>query len=236
VDDAATWRGLLAETAREPSEQPARICELCVERLDVDGAGISMVSAEGNRGVVCATDGVARAIEELQLTVGEGPCVDAVRSGAPVLIFDLRATEELDVDRWPAFMRASELSPVRALFVFPLRVGAINVGALDLYRIAPGELASADLTGALLAADAAALALLGLDDPGGVLSPGSLDMGATNQVQIHQATGVVQAQMHVTTEQAFLLLRARAFADGRRLSDLAADVVARRHRFSKDDA
>jgi hypothetical protein len=203
--------------------------------LGVTGAGISMVTAAGNRGVVCATDEVSARIEDLQFTLGEGACVDAVQAGTPVLVSDLGETGDLVVGRWPAFLEGAGAAGVRAVFAFPLRVGAITVGALDLYRDRPGDLTAGQLAAALMAADAAALALLYLstghpdsfaDDTGG---------RAAYQMQVHQATGMVKVQAGVTIEEAFLMLRARAFATGRPVADIAKDVVERRLRFPEED-
>jgi GAF domain-containing protein len=204
--------------------------------LSITGAGISMVTTSGNRGVVCATDDVSARIEDLQLTLGEGPCVEAARSGAPVLIPDLRTPDDLVVDRWPAFLEGAGAVGVRAVFAFPLRIGAINVGVLDVYRSEPGPLRDGHLRAALLAADAAALALLHVDTASDDLfSDDDADTRSTYQLQVHQATGIVQVQLGVPTEEAFLMLRARAFALGRPLVDVATDVVARRLRFSVED-
>lgn len=233
--DLGRWAGLLAEAATERDAQPRRISELCVEMLGVTGAGISMVTAAGNHGVVCATDEVSARIEDLQLTLGEGPCVDSVSSGAPVLVPDLSAPGEIVVDRWPAFLKGAGAAGVRAVFAFPLRIGAISVGAMDLYRDVPGDLATDELPAALMAADAAAHALLDLGRPRVGAQGATSDPSATYHPQVHQATGMVQVQLGVTTEEAFALLRARAFATDRILVQLASDVVARRLRFSRED-
>ena len=235
MHDWDRWEGLLAEAAKDRSSQPQRICELCVERLDVTGAGISMVTTAGNRGVVCATDDVSARIEDLQLTLGEGPCRDAVSAGTPVLVSDLNEPGDLVVDRWPAFMKGAAAAGVRAVFAFPLRIGAINVGALDLYRDQPGELTPGQLPPALMAADAAALALLYLNTDRDDTFTDDLGARSTYQVQVHQATGMVQVQLGITTEPAFLTLRARAFATSRPLVDIATDVIERRLRFSEED-
>lgn len=234
-DEADRWARLLAASAPERAAQPLRICELCVDTLAVTGAGIAMVTAAGHRGVVCATDDVSAKIEELQLTLGEGPCVDAARTGSPVLLSDLGGSPDVAVERWPAFMEGAAAAGVEAVFAFPLRVGAINVGVLDLYRNAPGELSAAELPAALMAADAAALALLYLDLDGADAFSDDHDARASYQLQVHQATGMVLAQTGVTIDQAFLMLRARAFSEGRPLAELANDVVARRVRFSTED-
>ena len=198
--------------------------------LSITGAGISMVTNAGNRGVVCATDDVSARIEDLQLTLGEGPCVDAAQSGTPVLVPDLNRPDDIAVDRWPAFIEGAGAAGVRAVFAFPLRIGAINVGVLDVYRNEPGPLREGQLRAALLAADAAALALLTRSRRR--LFSDDAEALSAYQLQIHQATGIVQVQLDVPTEEAFLMLRARAFALGRPLVDVATDVVARRLRFS----
>lgn len=223
------------DSAAEHDSVPRRICLLCVRMLSISGAGISMVTKTGNRGVVCATDDVSARIEELQFTLGEGPCVDAAQFGAPVMVPDLRTPDDIVVERWPAFIEGAGAVGVRAVFAFPLRIGAINVGVLDVYRSDPGPLRDGQLRAALLAADAAALALLHIDMASDDLFSDDTDARSTYQLQVHQATGVVQVQLGVPTEEAFLMLRARAFALGRPLVDVATDVVARHLRFSVED-
>ncbi len=227
------WMPAAAMT--EPDQQPLRICQMCVELLDVTGAGISIVTAAGNRGMVCATDEVAAEIEDAQLTLGEGPCVDAAAGFAPVLVPDLAEPDGVAVDRWPLFMAAADAAGVRAVFALPLRIGAIGVGVLDLYRIRPGGLAAEQMSVALSAAQAAALALLELDPSDGAFGAGARSVRSFTPA-VHQATGMVMVQLGIPVEQAFVVLRARAFASGRALSELAADVVARRLRFTSEDS
>jgi hypothetical protein len=234
VDDLAGWARLLAGAPAGRTAQPRRICDLCIATLGVTGAGISLSTPAGNSGVVCATDDVAARVEELQVTLGEGPCVDAIASGGPVLIPDLDEPDNVAVGRWPGFMDGARATGVRAVFAFPLRIGAIRLGAIDLYRTSSGELDAGQLAGALMAADAAALALLDLDPSGDVFAD---DQAArsTYHLEVHQATGMVQVQLDVTTDAAFALLRARAFASGRSLVEIATDVVERRLRFTPED-
>lgn len=229
------WKRLLAGSAGERSAQPQRICQLCVDTLELSGAGIGMVTESGNHGVVCATDEVSARIEDLQLTLGEGPCVDAVVTRAPVLVGDLSDASGIAVDRWPAFLEGARSAGVRAVFAFPLRIGAITVGALDLYSASPRELDDNQLSAALMAADVAAMALLHLDTDLAAGFADNFDTRSSYQLQVHQATGMVQVQLGVTTEEAVLMLRARAFSEGRPLTEIASDVVERRLRFSKED-
>ncbi len=234
--DRDGWIGLLRDAGGDGASRPRRIAELCVEMLGVTGAGISLVSDMGHRGVVCATDGVSERIEELQVTLGEGPCIDTVQTGAPVLVADLHDLDDVAVWRWPTFMEAAADAGVRAVFAFPLRIGAIGLGALDMYRTRPGGLDDDQLSGALLGAEAAAVSLLGLDTAAEPALDAGLDTDVSYQAQVHQATGMVMVQLGVTIEQAFLSLRARAFATGRPLNEVAADIVERRVRFSLEES
>jgi hypothetical protein len=234
---------MLAAVPRGGTERLRGICLLCVRHLDVTGAGISMVTSTGNRGVVCATDDTSARIEDLQFSLGEGPCVDAVHAGAPVLIGDLLQSSDqssdqphdLAVERWPAFMDGAAEAGVRAVFSFPLRIGAIKIGAMDLYRARAGELVRADLRRALVAADTSALEMLALDPAHGGTFDGDAAARSTYQLQVHQATGMVQTQLAVSTSEAFAVLRARAFAETRPLEAVAMDVVERRLLFTPGD-
>ena len=216
--------------AADAHAAPLRVCHLCVSALGVSGAGVSVATAAGNRAFVCASGERAARIEDLQHTLGEGPCVDALERGTAVLVPDLDAPEDLAVERWPAFLPEAASLGVRALFALPLRVGAIIIGSMDLHRDRPGPLSRDQLASAWSAADAVATALLVSGAPAAdpqLPLPG-YDM------QVHQATGMVQVQLGVSTRDALLALRARAFAEDRPLSAVASDVVARRLRFDPE--
>ena len=216
----------------EGAERSKHICQLCAQLLGVTGAGISMVTATGNRGVVCATDEVSARIEDLQFTLGEGVCVEAVTGGMPVMVSDL---DDLAVERWPAFMEGVAAAGARAVFALPLRIGVLNVGALDLYRDVPGELTAGQLSAAMTAANAAAVALLQLGTGSASSFTDNTDDRAAYQMQVHQASGMVKVQAGVPIDEAFLLLRAHAFATGRSVADVAKDVVERRLRLPAED-
>lgn len=227
---------LLAAAGKERAAQPLRICELCVELVGVTGAGISMVTATRNRGIVCATDEVAEYIETLQLEAGEGPCVDAANHRGPVMVADLRDHGDVLASRWPVFLPGAIDAGVGAVFALPLWIGAIGVGVLDLYRRDPGPLTETQLAFTLMAADAAALALLYVDRDD-LAGEGHLPDGTSvlREAAIHQATGMVSVQLGVSVEEALLMLRARAYASERPLKDVARDVVELRLRFSSEE-
>jgi len=112
-----------------------------------------LMSGDVPQGSLCATDAVSQLIEELQYTLGEGPCLDAYQQDQVVAEPDL--TDPV-TGRWPAFTPPTLAAGVRAVFGFPLRVGTVRLGALNLYRVLPGPLTSDQHADALVVADVAA--------------------------------------------------------------------------------
>jgi hypothetical protein len=206
-----------------------RLCEVCAEVTSMNGAGIMLMSGDVPRGSVCTTNDVSALIEQLQYDLGEGPCVDAYNHDRPVLEPDLAAP---NTPRWLAFSGPAVEAGVRAIFGFPLQVGAVRLGALNLYRDQPGALTDDQHADALVMADVAAQAILVLqaNAPPGKLAA-ELDAGANFQYGVHQAAGMVSAQLNVSVGRALIRLRAYAFGNDRPLSEVAADVVGRRLRF-----
>lgn len=214
---------------------PAKLCAECRSALPISGAGIALMTAEGPSGVVlAATDDRARQMEELQFTLGEGPCVEASHSGRPVLQPDLTTA---GVARWPQFGATVLDAGVRAIFAFPLRVGAIRVGVLDLYRDVPGHLSDHDLAEAMAFADAATVVVLHLQNHNGPQGAHPALAGPIDsRAEIHQATGMITVQLGISLAEAMLRLRAHAYATGRTVSAIAADVVSRRMSFNDSDS
>jgi ANTAR domain/GAF domain len=214
----------------------ADACAVAVTAARVSGAGVTVMTRTVAGRVVCVTDDVSACVEELQLTFGEGPCVDAYASGVPVLSADLGARQA--VWRWPAFAPAAQEIGAAAVFAFPLQMGAARVGVMDLYHREPRTLESGELRDALVLADAATLLLLGREvsqgDLAGQASGGLLSEREGYRAEIDQATGMISVQLGVGVEEAFVRLRAHAYARDRPLTAMARDVVARRLRFATD--
>jgi hypothetical protein len=233
IEIGAATRALLA-IARDLRDDRAladEICQACVAGLDVDGAAISLLTASRLRETLWASDATAELLEDLQFSLGEGPCIEAAETGRPVHVPDVSDTAQ--TSRWPIYAAAVvEQAGIGAVFTLPLQWGAINVGVLDLYRRAPGSLSDEQSRDASSAADTAALMLLGLrSDPG---DESAWDRSWSSRAEIHQATGMIVAQLGVSAADAFARLRAHAFAEQRLLADVARDVVARRLHFNKD--
>jgi GAF domain-containing protein len=228
---------ILAALTRDggPDSLPSRLCAACLSALPVSGVGAALMTDDGPSGVVlAATDDRARNVEELQFALGEGPCVEASNGSQPVLEPDLATAGS---PRWPRFGAAVHHAGIRAVFAFPLRVGAIRVGVLDLYRDAPGPLTLHELTEALAFADAATAVILHLQDHDGDTSAEAVLIGPIDdRAEVHQATGMITIQLGVSLTEALLRLRAYAYASGRTVSSVAADVVTRRLHFDDGEA
>jgi hypothetical protein len=199
-----------------------------VHDAGVDGCGVSIRDSSANPVMVHATNDVAAAIEDLQITLGEGPCVEVTRSGNAVLVADLDdRAHGTAADRWPIFSTEASGLGVSAVFAFPMLVGPVALGVVDLYRSTPGGLSTAQLTSTVSAVDSIGRQLLSADDDDSQQdSPVSL--------VVHQAAGFVMVQLNSSIEEALVRLRASAYADGRPVAELAADVVRGHIRFRKE--
>jgi hypothetical protein len=198
---------------------------------EIDAAALTLRTRSRAQELLGASDEWAASLEELQYTLGEGPGVDAFRRGRPTLITDLVA----DGERWPTFAAEAADAGLRAAFAFPLRVGAIRFGTLDLYRRDPGGLTVAVLADAATLAEMVTGAVL--DRVGASMratAPDPLRSAVTYQ-DVNVATGMVAGQMAISLDDAFVRLRAHAFAGGRSVLEVARDVIARRLRLNREE-
>jgi hypothetical protein len=214
-----------------------RLCEACVVLFGVDAATISLVFDGANAGTLGASGVSARVLDELQFTLGEGPCLDSVAYRAPVLVVDLA---DPDVVRWPAYGPAMLAHQIRGVYAMPVVVAGEFVGALDLFRADPGLLGAEQLAGALVAAELAQLPLLdllGADLQTAVTDPGGdswAELNTLSRAEVSQATGMLVAQLEVAPAVALVRLRAHAYATGRSATDVARDILDRRLRLDAD--
>jgi GAF domain-containing protein len=222
-----------AECAQGAAVTIGHVCAAVIAVAEVDSAAVTVVLGAGRRETVHASGRMAADMEELTLTLGEGPGVDASVAG-PVLAADLNAAD--CQARWPVFAPAAVSAGVRALFALPLRVGGVDLGVMCLYRARPGSLDSEQLADALVLADMVLALLLDAKQNNG-LAAGERwsELAGPLHPEVHQATGMLTVQLGVTAAAALVRLRAYAFAHERRLSDVARDVVARRLRLDGNE-
>lgn len=220
---------LSAVSSASTSEpEPARLCEVCADVSLMTGAGIMLMTGGTQQGSVCSSNAVSALIEELQFTLGEGPCVDAHAEDRPVLEADLA---DPAVPRWLAFAPPAVAAGARAVFGFPLRVGGVRLGALNLYRDRPGPMSDEQHADSLVLAEVAARGVLAMQAhaPPGALSA-ELEEGANFRFVVHQASGMVAAQLGVSVGEALARLRAYAFGNDVLLTEVAEAIVARKLR------
>jgi ANTAR domain-containing protein len=233
-DRMAAVLALLDGDRERGADLPQAVAVEAAIVLGVDGICAGLGTGPAGPVLAWGQGEVGAELEELQFTLGQGPGIDAA-AGAPVLVADLAA----EAARWPVFVPAAAGLGVRAVFALPLRIGAIGVGALLAHRAAPGPLAEGALTDAFALAGAVTLLLAHrqsawIDRAGDGPQPGWA-RAATYRAEVHQATGMVSVQLGVSLAEALVRLRARAYADGRPIAQVAADVVGRRLRFEDHD-
>jgi hypothetical protein len=206
----------------------ARLCAVFPQIAGVTGAGVMLMSGDVPRGSLCSTNDVSQLIEDLQYTLGEGPCLDAYQQNRVVAEPDLA---DPVTRRWFAFTPPALEAGVRAVFGFPLRVGTVRLGALNLYREWSGPLNDEQNADALVMADVAARWVLEAQagaSPGAVAR--ELEAGADFHFAVHNAAGMVSVQADISVTEALIRLRAFAFSHDRLLADVAQDVIDRKLR------
>lgn len=205
------------------------LCRTSAPGLGVTGAAVALIVLGHDPGNIAASDQMVSDLVDLQFRNGEGPAIDAHQGQRPVLEPELASAT-----RWPVFSPEAVTAGARAVFALPLQIGGARFGALTLYRDQSGPLGERFLADALAIAEVACEMTLWLQAQ---MPPGSLhqvlDQLAEERTVLYQATGMAVVQLGVGAEEALAALRPRAFADGRPVGEVAADVVARRLRLDR---
>jgi GAF domain-containing protein len=211
----------LAVGERDPTYS---LCVASAVAIGVAGAGVILMSGGKALGSVCASGPMTEAVEEVQFTLGEGPCVDAFRTKEPVLAPDLADPR---FTRWPGFGEGARTAGVRAAFGFPLLIQSVCFGALNLYHDVPGALTDEQYADAIAVAHVASRQVLGWQS---VAGPGSLawqlEHVPMHRAVVHQAGGMVSVQADISVADAVVMLRAYSFAEDRPIGDVATDIVS----------
>lgn len=225
-------QALVASESQRSDDKPGivgslqRLCRAAARSLPAMGVGVSVVSHDGDPVTVAASETHIELVEDLQFTLGEGPCIEAFATGRPALAPDLQLAANA---RWPGYAPVAREHGVAAAFAFPLQIGAARLGALDVYQDRVGYPERETLLQALTYADVAMTALLNAQEHSNedIHAPG-LAEALDSRFELYQAQGMVKVQLGVTLHEAMALIRAHAYANNRALSDVAIDIVARR--------
>lgn len=211
------------------------LCDTAVRAAKVDGVALAILDTSSKtRELLYVTDTVAERIDELQFIVGEGPCLDAYRSGRPNTAADLAAEHSLV--RWPAFAREAAAAGAGAVFAFPVANGASTVGVLELYRRESGTLKAQEHGAAMQSAEAVGVVLnaawqglaqrihdLTVDHLARLAGSSTL-----NRSHVHIAAGVVAEQLGISIGEATDRIRGFTYASGRRLLNVSEDILNKR--------
>lgn len=212
--------------AREIARQPrSRLCHACAGLLEVTAVGITIMSGE-QAGPICVSNPRMKALEDLQFTMGRGPCHDAYQSGRPVHTAVLDSRVE---GLWPTFIDMARANHVGAVFAYPLSTHGVKVGVLTVYNDAEGDLTRRQNDDGLALSAILAETILSIQEaaPAGSLAPG-LDAAVSYRAEVFQASGMVSVQLHITPADALLRIRAYAFAHGLTAGVVSSDIVAGR--------
>lgn len=200
----------------------ARICALAVSELAVTGTGVVLIDHAGTvdaqQRLVRASDDVAARLEDLQLTVGEGPGLTAAATGGAVLVPDLA----VEAARWPAFTLGAQAAGAAAVFAIPLTLGSISLGSLDCYRDTVGRLGPLQVADALLLTEMAFEAVLAevaghdADD---------LDWISDIHAEVHQASGMLMDHLGIPIHAALLRIRGYAYSNDLTVAMVATQIV-----------
>ena len=220
---------LAATLATLPTDrvQTWRLGEAVRRMLRADGVAITLGYLSDSRITLCATSEVAAALESLQEVLGQGPGFEAARNDV-VVVADLDGDAD---ERWPMLAQTLE-SRYGSLRVYavPVHANGRLGGVATLHTGWQQSLAEpADHMAFLVNAVGAALVTDAATHPEGHLQSGD---GWSSRSLVHQATGMVMAQVRVTPEDALALLRGHAYALATDINDVAQRVVGRSVNFS----
>lgn len=200
------------------------MCRTARRDLQCCGAGVSVVSKSGYQVTVAASDPASALVEDLQMAMGEGPCLAAYASRIPILVPDL---SEAALTTWPGYGPAAYDHGVRAVFAFPLQMGHVRLGAFDVQRDEPGPLSAWALSRGLAYANVAMRTMLEAQQCAGGMDS-LLAEGDDACLDVYRAQGMVMDRLGVGAEEALSRMRGCAYANDWRLKDMAGDIVGRR--------
>jgi len=221
VDPTELLSMLAQALAKVGGDRPlaTRLCEACVDILRAQGGALTVSAAPGER-LGVSTPGTFERLEPLQEVLGEGPVHQALAEDRVVVM-----RVDGPTSAYPVFSQvAGAVGGEVTLYAVPMRAGGRVVGVFSLYLTADSLARSQEDLQFL--ADAVGASLLGDVE--------SLDW--SEKAQIHQATGMVTAELRLPPEDALAVIRAHAFARSTTLQSVAEDVLDRRLTFSLDES
>lgn len=214
----------LVMSALERVEGDDQLVEPILQLIPLSGVSIATVGNALSAETIVASDAQIALIDELQFDLSEGPCWDAVGSGRPVLESAIQRGRH---NTWPSFAEAIKDHAVGAIFAFPLRVGPLQVGAVELYDTEERTLSEQLVVEMMSLTRPLSRYVLRRTVELAAL-PDASQFKPHARRRIHQATGFVIAQLGLSPDDAHLFIQAQAYAQNRPMAEVAEDIIARR--------
>ena len=200
----------------------SKVTDGCVEVLNVDAAGLMLISPDGDLRVMASSSDVMRILELFEIQANEGPCLDCYRTGEPVINQDLSASEQ----RWPKFTVEALKAGFHSVDALPMRLRGTIIGALNLFHMSPGKMADADVAAAQAFADVATIGVLGHRAAiEGRMIKDQLNVALNSRIILEQAKGVLAERENLDMDASFSRLRTYARENNLRLIDVAQDII-----------
>ena len=205
-------------------ETLAQLTASCASLLDIASAGLLLADGRGTLHLMASSSERTHHLEVFQLQREEGPCLDCYREGVAVPVPDLDAEEE----RWPQFCEAARAVGFRSVHALPMRLKDNVLGTLGLFGDETGPLADDDVALAQALVHVASVAIVNERSAADRATVNAqLQHALSSRIVVEQAKGVVAQAGGLEMEAAFAVLRRYARDHGRKLSDVAGEVVRR---------
>ncbi|HUY65023.1 MAG TPA: GAF and ANTAR domain-containing protein [Acidimicrobiales bacterium] len=198
------------------------LVERCVELFELTAAAVMLAGPDGDPRVGASSSEAMHLLEVFELQSQEGPCLDCIRSGEPVVNEDLEHVN----GRWPTFVPAALAAGFRSVHALPMRLRGTTLGALNMYKSDAEPLSTEEVLLAQALADVATIAVMQHQAArdAQVLNE-QLTHALHSRITIEQAKGIVAERGHQDMEQAFQRLRSYARRNNLKLADVAQRVI-----------
>jgi GAF domain-containing protein len=199
------------------------LCEHATVVSGADAVGIMLTDHRGDLRFMAASNEAGRNLELAQLRLGEGPCLDCVRTREAVVNTDLTQAGTT----WPQFAPSAIEAGVHSVHAFPMRLRDQAIGALNLFSVSEMRFDPGEVRVVQSLADVATIGILQERSIARAEALTEQLQGALNsRIAIEQAKGALARQEGITVDEAFERMRQRARSSRQRLVDVAAIVLA----------
>ncbi len=212
---AEASRSLAAESDLEAALKS--VVDLAIQTVSCDHASITLRMPGGKYETFAASDDQVAEADELQYSLNEGPCVDALWKNGTFAVEDVESDP-----RWPQWgPRAAELG-LHSILSIHLFTSNLPVGAMNLYSSRYRTYSDEDIEVARVVAAHGSVALAR------IRVEKDLWAAIDSRHLIGQAQGILMALYDLSSEQSFAVLQRYSQRTNLKLRDVANQVVTNR--------